>query len=405
MESSPEPPTSHDHWSQKVNPSLFPGEGDNHLFLQHSLSQTQTRLEESEERYRFLFRNNPRPMFIMDMQSLEIIEGNESAIHLYGYSKQEFEKLTVLGLKFEEDRQAAIDGLAKAVKGYNKAIITRHRKKDGSEILMEASAQFFNWDGREVLLIEANDITENFKAREALEKALADVERSNRELEQFAYIASHDLQEPLRTIASYLQLLEKKHTKDLKQEALEFIGITIDAVKRLQMLIDSLLHYSRLGNRKEEWAPVNINQVLKDLCTDLSTSIETEKAKIEIEEPMPIVVGEAVQIGQLFQNLIANSIKFHKKEVPPYVRITWEKKKSMIQFCISDNGIGMEKKYFNKIFLIFQKLHNRSEYPGAGIGLSICKKIVSNHGGKIWVESSIGNGTEFYFTLPLRPKT
>lgn len=222
--------------------------------------------------------------------------------------------------------------------------------------------------------------------------------RSNTELQQFAYVASHDLQEPLRMISSYLQLLERRYHNQLDENANDFIHFAVDGATRMQKLIQDLLAYSRIGTRAQPFEWVESAAALEQALKHLQLTIAEQQAKV-IYGPLPRLLADATQLTQLFQNLIGNAIKFHG-ESSPLVHIQAEDRKGEWLFSITDNGIGIEPDYTGRIFTIFQRLHNRTEYPGTGIGLAICKKIVERHGGQIWVESELGQGSTFYFTLP-----
>lgn len=226
--------------------------------------------------------------------------------------------------------------------------------------------------------------------------------RSNSELEQFAYIASHDLQEPLRMIGSYLQLLEQRYKGRLDKDADDFINYSIDGANRLQQMINDLLVFSRVQTRGKEPTDTHVELALKGALENLRPSIQESKAKISYTN-LPTVNADPIQLTMLFQNLLSNAIKFHGKETPE-IKISSRIDKQMVEFCILDNGIGIDPQYKDRIFVIFQKLHNRDEYPGTGIGLAVCKRIIARHGGQIWVESKPGAGTKFYFTLPQAKK-
>jgi chemotaxis family two-component system sensor kinase Cph1 len=254
-----------------------------------------------------------------------------------------------------------------------------------------------NADGElEYFSTVSRDITDIKNTTIELEKKTKELERSNTELEQFAYVASHDLQEPLRTVSSYVQLLASRYRGKLDKDADEFIDFAVDGSKRMRQLIQSLLDYSRVNRVKPfEW--MNVTDILDEIKLDMRDQIKETGAVIK-HNGMPEIYGDVVLIGQLFQNLIGNALKFKGKKNPE-IHISSKRKNGEYVFSIKDNGIGIAKEYSEKIFIIFQRLNNRSDYPGTGIGLSICKKIVERHGGKIWVESEPNKGSCFYFTI------
>jgi PAS domain S-box-containing protein len=250
------------------------------------------------------------------------------------------------------------------------------------------------------------DVTARKKAEEALERTAADLARSNRELEQFAYVASHDLQEPLRMIASFTQLLARRYQDKLDEEAREFIGYAVDGAIRMQQLIHELLAFSRLGTLGCPFEPVEGEKVLLAALTNLKVALAESGAALT-HDPLPAVRGDALQLVQLFQNLLGNALKF-RGPAPPKIHISVARQPAdpgsdteAWVFCVRDNGIGIEPQFFERIFVIFARLHTRDEYPGVGIGLAICKKVVERHGGRIWVASQPGHGSQFYFTLPV----
>jgi signal transduction histidine kinase len=252
-------------------------------------------------------------------------------------------------------------------------------------------------DGEEPsVLVITWDATERKRDQEALK-------RSNRELEQFAYVASHDLQEPLRMVSSYVQLLARRYKGRLDSDADDFITFAVDGANRMQALIRDLLAYSRVGTRGENFEPVDCDTVLDHTLANLQVAIEENGAKVT-HGPLPTVLGDPSQLAQLFQNLIANALKF-RGEDSPHVHMAAEKQANEWLFSVRDNGIGIEEQYGERIFEVFQRLHGRNKYPGTGIGLAICKKIVERHGGRIWVVSDPGGGSTFSFTLPLESET
>lgn len=272
-------------------------------------------------------------------------------------------------------------------------------------------------------IIVVQDVSDRKQANEALARYAAELERSNQELEQFAYVASHDLQEPLRMVASYVQLLAKDYGGKLDADADEYISFAVDGARRMQRLIDDLLAFSRVGTRGQQFQPVDCNQLLQDVLRGLKLAIEESGAVVTSGE-LPTIMADRGQIYQLLQNLIANAIKF-RADAPPRIHIsaTWhtggdnggspvpspgsspglnsDEHASWV-FAVADNGIGIDPQYAERIFVIFQRLHSRAQYSGTGIGLAICKKIVERHGGRIWVESTLDHGATFYFRLPER---
>jgi PAS domain S-box-containing protein len=232
-----------------------------------------------------------------------------------------------------------------------------------------------------------------------LDQQTRELARSNAELEQFAYVASHDLQEPLRMITSYLQLIQRRYQGKIDTDADDYIHFAVDGAHRLKLLINDLLAFSRVGTRGKAFKLTNLNELVGQICMSLQLAIHDTGAEVSIAD-LPVVMGDAVQLTQLLQNLLSNALKFHG-ERPLQVRIWAEARDGDWLFGVRDNGIGIEPQYAERIFVIFQRLHTREEYPGTGIGLAVCKRIVERHGGRIWVESQLGQGATFYFTLPM----
>jgi light-regulated signal transduction histidine kinase (bacteriophytochrome) len=232
---------------------------------------------------------------------------------------------------------------------------------------------------------------------ELVKERTADLTRSNAELEQFAYVASHDLQEPLRMVVSYLQLVDTRYREKLDDDAREFIEYAVDGAKRMQILINDLLAFSRIGSKGQAFRPADCEAALQEALSNLCVAIRESGAQIT-HDPLPTVMGDATQLVQLFQNLIGNALKFRREE-PPRIHVRAESKDGCWHLSVQDNGIGIESQYFDRIFAVFQRLHGRVAYPGTGIGLAICKKIVERHGGAIRVESEFGKGSTFRFTL------
>jgi signal transduction histidine kinase len=245
-------------------------------------------------------------------------------------------------------------------------------------------------------------LEKNAAEREAAAVVLArhaeDLSRSNAELEQFAYVASHDLQEPLRQVASFVELLGQRYRGRLDADADDFIRYAVEGAHRLQRLIEDLLAYSRVGSRGRELEPTDASAALERALDHLELAIAEAGAVVE-HEPLPRVMADEGQLVQVFQNLLSNAVKFHREGVAPRVRVTSRRADWMWEISVADNGIGIEAGYFERIFLIFQRLHGREEFPGTGIGLALARRIVERHGGRLWVESEPGQGSTFHFTL------
>ena len=273
-----------------------------------------------------------------------------------------------------------------------------HHVRDGRKIIV-ASRQTLKVDleGKPVAVLEINsDITER-KLTEQRQQVLAEIKRSNLELEQFAYIASHDLQEPLRAVAGCLQILEKTYKGKLDDNADELIHLAIDGAIRMRALISDLLSLSRVSSGEVTFERVDLSLLLEQALKNMKTTIEETGAKIT-HDALPILTVEKTQLTQLFQNLISNALKFHGDK-PPEIHVGTVQHDDQWQFSVRDNGIGFEAEHSEKIFEPFKRLHGRDKYPGTGIGLAICKRIVERHRGRIWVESKPGEGTTFYFTI------
>jgi signal transduction histidine kinase len=257
---------------------------------------------------------------------------------------------------------------------------------------------FTDTDGSFLILEMGIDITERKQAEDALNQTLADLTRSNADLEKFAYVASHDLQEPLRNVAGCLQLLEQKYKNNLDAQADQYIGYAIEGAVRMKALVQDLLAYSRIGTRGRPVEQVDCQQILSRTIANLRPAIADAGAVIA-HDPLPTVLADDTQLLQVFQNLIQNAIKFRQDE-PPQVHVSAVKNDDEWVFSVRDNGIGIESRYFDRIFEIFQRLNKRERYDGTGMGLAIVKKVVESHRGRLWVESEPEKGTTFYFTIP-----
>jgi light-regulated signal transduction histidine kinase (bacteriophytochrome) len=292
----------------------------------------------------------------------------------------------------------AKEKIQKAFKGETLFLEWRFIRCDGSIFDAELTFNTISLKGEKYFQAIIRDITERKQAAEQMKKLTQELERSNTDLAQFAYVASHDLQEPLRMVTSFVQLLQHRYQGKLDKNADEFISYAVDGASHMQRLINDLLKYSRVGTHGKNLEPTNFNIVISHALSNLSKTIKENDAIINIDH-LPTIPADYTQLVQLFQNLISNAIKYHSKKKPE-ILVKAINKGDFWLFSVRDNGIGIDKEYIDKIFIIFQRLYNKSRYPGTGIGLSICKKIVERHGGRIWVESKPGQGSTFYFTIP-----
>ncbi|HEX2866248.1 MAG TPA: ATP-binding protein [Ignavibacteriales bacterium] len=269
---------------------------------------------------------------------------------------------------------------------------------DGSIKTLLLSSVPIKEGGQMGAIVTNVDISEIRHYQEKLQHTLLELERSNKELEQFAYIASHDLQEPMRMIASFTQLLASRYQGKLDEKADEYIAFALEGARRMQTLIRDLLKYARVTSRLKPFEKLDLNEILDDVLSDLQLVVSESGAEITTD-PLPEIMGDITQIRQLLQNLVSNAIKF-RGSLPPRIHISSSHDKKDWLFSVRDNGIGIDPQFHERIFLIFQRLHEREKYPGTGIGLALCKKIVELHGGKIWLESEPGRGTTFLFSVP-----
>jgi PAS domain S-box-containing protein len=361
-------------------------------------------LRQSETAFRSLAQS-ATDAIISANSSGNIIFWNRGAQTIFGYTEKEVLGKPLSLLMPERHRDAHKRGMSRFQRtGVSHVIgetVEMHAlKKDGFEFPMELSLASWQTKEGEFFSGIIRDITERKRAQEQLKQTAEELARSNRELEQFASVASHDLQEPLRVMTSYLQLLQRRFQEKLDAEGNKFIARSVDAAARMKTLVNDLLNYSRVSTRGEPFKSANCQDILHEVRDSLRVAIDESGATLTYDT-LPEVMADHTQLTQLFQNLIGNAIKF-RGEVSPKIHVTAEHKDAAWLFSVRDNGIGIEPQYAERIFDIFQRLHSRRDYPGTGVGLAICRKIVERHGGQIWMESALGHGTTFNFTLPDR---
>lgn len=314
-----------------------------------------------------------------------------------GHTTEELLAAPYIDFVHPEDRASTLAAAERLKIGVDATSFeNRYRCKDGSYkwLLWHAHADF----NANLIYAIARDITDRKQAESVLRTTTAELARSNDELAQFAYVASHDLQEPLRMVASFLQLLEKRYDGILDPDGKKFIHFAVDGAKRMQALIHDLLALSRVQTRARPAELTDSAKVFRDVMNDHQLAIAEAGATVTCDN-LPVVVSDSVQLAQLFQNLLSNALKFRGDD-PVRIHFGAVRRGDEWEFSIRDNGIGIEPQFFDRIFGIFQRLHSRGELPGTGIGLAVCKKIIERHTGRIWVESEPGRGSTFYFTIP-----
>lgn len=352
-------------------------------------------LSSQEQRYRRLFEASPTALLQVDANQ-HIMLVSRSAETLFGYSREELIGQPVAQLvptevsaRHEEDVARFLEAPEARVMGRGRDLVAVRR--DGTTVPVEVGLTPMETAEGLRVLVSVVDITE----RKRFE---TEIRRSNAQLEQFAYIASHDLQEPLRMVASYTELFARKYRGQLDEQADKYIGFATEGARRLKELVSALLDYSRVDSRGKPLSAVSAQEVAEQVVHSLEALCEDTGGEVAIESELPQVMADAAQLAQVLQNLISNGLKFHG-ETPPRVGIAARIESGMVHFTVRDNGIGLDPKYSDRIFDMFQRLHDRGAYEGSGMGLAIAKGIVDRHGGKIWVESEPGKGSTFHFTL------
>ncbi len=362
----------------------------------------ETALRESEERFRGAFETAAHGMGLVSTEG-RWLKVNQALCDIVGYEPDELMATDFQTITHPDDLDADLECvrrvLADEIRTYQ--MEKRYIHKDGRYVWILLSVSLVrDMDGEPVHFVsQIQDISVRKKAEAKLAAKSAELERSNAELKQFAYVASHDLQEPLNLIDGYLNLLADEYKGKLSQDADEFIDHTLEAAGRMKGLIRDLLAFSRVESKGAPFKPTDLNGAFEEARSNIRARIEETDAKVK-SNPLPMVLGDRSQIVRVLQNLISNAIKFAKPNEKPVIRVSAHQSEGRCVISVRDNGVGVPKEAREKIFEIFHRLHPRHEYPGTGIGLAICKRIVERHGGRIWVESEPGEGSAFFFNLP-----
>ena len=355
-------------------------------------------IKQSKELFRILFYRSPIGTYIIQDGYFRLV--NRQLAYILGYEEDELIGRPALSFVLPEDREAVREKAVSMLKaecslGYEFRVINKQAK---IKWVMETVVPIY-YRRKRAILGSLIDVTERKQMEERLKQMTDEMQRSNTELEQFAYVISHDLQEPLRMVSSYTQLLSKRYRNKLDDDADEFIAYAVDGAKRMQTLLHDLLEYSRVGTRGKPFSLVNCEHIVEQAMANLKIAIEECGASVSYDV-LPTIMGDEGQLVRLFQNLIGNAIKFRGEEAPQ-VHISAQRRNNTVTFSVKDNGIGIDPEHSQSIFDIFRRLHTSEEYPGTGMGLAICKKIVERHGGHISVQSQPGQGSTFYFSVDM----
>jgi PAS domain S-box-containing protein len=367
----------------------------------------QERLLESERRFRDLFDDAPVACHDINQDGI-VVRVNRAECELLGFQPQEMIGRPIWDFIAPDDRDNSLIALKKKLAGEQELsrVEREYSRRDGTTVFLEIHPKLIHNAAGAVMGIRSYmmDVTERKRAQQALSRQAQELARSNAELEQFAYVASHDLQEPLRKILAFGDRLKDKCGDTLSPEGKDYLVRMQTASARMKTLIQDLLALSRVATQPRPFAPVDLAETVKWVLSDLESRIEQLGGRVEAG-PLPVVIADRLQMSQLFQNLIGNALKFHKPDEKPVVKIRMERTGEQAdvdtyRIAVEDNGIGFDEKYLDRIFQVFQRLHGRNEYEGSGIGLAICRKIVERHGGSITASSTPGAGAKFLVVLP-----
>lgn len=380
-------------------------DGENFLYsIIHDITRqvkAENELREKKEELQTIIDSSRTWIFYKDKEN-HFLQVNKAYSEFLGISQENLENMSLFDILPEEQAEDSWDDDKQVMEsGKPKFDIISHISyNDNVRYLCTDKIPYRDEHGNIIGIIGfAVDITERKQADEELKSTMIELKRSNQELKQFAYVASHDLQEPLRMVSSFTQLLKDQYEDTLDENALNYIDFAVDGANRMKLLINDLLDYSRVTTKANEFEEIDLERVLDEVLFNLELVIEDNQAVI-IRKSLPHVRADFGQLVRVFQNLVGNALKY-RSEKSPQIHISVQKEDINWLFKVKDNGIGIEPKNFKQIFKIFRRLHNRDEYNGTGIGLAITKRIIERHCGNIWVESELGNGSTFYFTIPI----
>jgi PAS domain S-box-containing protein len=358
------------------------------------------KLRESEQRFKHFLFNAPEAIWVQDFSGT-FIDGNKMAEELTGYTRKE-----MLGKNILEMGLVPPEYVSKVMEAFQSVSVGERsgpiellmQRKDGSTVVVEASIIPVEREGKIEIIGVVLDVTERKKAQEAITKANHLLKQSNEELESYTYVVSHDLKAPLRTIRSFGSFLLEDYEDKLDETGKDYLNRMVNASSHLDSMIEDLLVLSRVGRKFTEFENVNLTKLLEEILFDLETSIKESNAKVVVGK-LPVLFLQRVWIKQVFMNLLSNALKFNESKTPK-IEVKYKERETDHLFTFQDNGIGIEEKYLSRIFNLFERAPTEKKYDGTGAGLAICKKIIEKFGGQIWVESTLGKGSSFYFTIP-----
>ena len=366
--------------------------------IQYLRGQRQA-LAESEARFRSIFEQAAVGIKMIDRKG-NILQANQKLCEIVEYERDELQRMTVADITHPDDHDNDSDMIAAMAAGEieSYAVEKRFVKKSGSAVPVRITSSLVHGVGDVWRIAIVEDTTLQKEAERGLTQALEELKRSNYDLEQFAYVASHDLQEPLRMVGSFMDLLRQRYHGQIDERANQYIEFALDGVSRMRQLIDDLLAYGRVDRMGRKLEPTTVRSALQRAIANLRASIEQSGARITYDT-MPTAMADRAQLAQLFQNLLSNAMKFRRADVVPEIHVGARRQNGRWVIWVQDNGIGLPPEHRERVFMLFQRLHSRDQYPGTGMGLAICKRIAERHGGDIWVESETDKGSTFYFTL------
>ncbi|MFP5042127.1 PAS domain S-box protein [Parasediminibacterium sp. JCM 36343] len=369
------------------------------------IKNIEKQLKESELKFRTLFALSPVGFVLKDLESGNYVDFNDAFLKDIGFSRNELLSKSYLSITVNGQEEVRLLAGLKDKEHYG-PIEMEYIKKDGTHYTaLKNGVKIIDSTGNELVWAVIQNITELKEKEKELKQLAGEIEARNKELgninqelEQFAYVASHDLQEPLRMITGFISLLQKKYSDVLDDNGRKYLSIIVDGAVRMRTIITDILDYSRLNKAEAEHTPVDLNRILKEIAQVHLSGIQTPLPLIELDN-MPTIIADKTAMQQLFSNLISNALKYQVPGTQPIVKIKAQDNGASWQFSVADNGIGILPQFYDKVFAVFQRLHSKEEYAGTGIGLAICKKIVQNHHGEIWIEPTMGGGATFLFTI------